>query len=350
MLTPYGRYRKPYSYNAAKGITRMTPVISSYAARQVAKVPGLIKKAAKTVFSKPEATNAKRTVAKRRRRPAKKVSKGVSLKRQVKEMKRTLEADTGTHISRVRNLGSVKSAVNLNNYANVDLCTISTVETVLGQLRYYNPSVPGTLTNADGAAGSFQKEFLFKSIYHKIHIRNNYQVPVHVSAYIVVPKEDTDINSTTAYTNGLADVGNISSFSNLSYFTDSIQVTDLFKISSSKKILLEPGETFNMIHTTKSFQYDPSYVDNHALTYQKRFGGAMLFIQVRGEVAHDTTASEVGCSAAGVDYMVDTTYTVRYSAGADIKYIVVTDNSSSFTNGAVLSNKPTADNQGYSVA
>lgn len=350
MLVPRRQYYPPIRRNNYRiAAYPAMPVAAGMVAKQLPKIAKAAYRFVRGASSKPEATNAKKAAV---RKPKRKtiMKRGSSIKKQMRDIRRTIEADTGTHISRVRSVGALASSNNLNNYTNVDLCTVSSVETVLGQLRYYNPSVPGTLTNADGAAGTFQKEFLFKSIYHKIHIRNNYQVPAYVSAYIVVPKEDTDINTSTAFTNGLNDVGSPSSYSPLVHFTDSTQVNDLFKVVASKKILLEPGETFNMIHSTKPFQYDPSFIDNHGLTYQRKFGGAMLFIMIKGEIAHDTSAAERGTSACGIDYMIDTTYIVRYSAGADIRYIVVTDGSSSFTNSAVLSNKPVSDNQSLSVA
>lgn len=273
------------------------------------------------------------------------------VKQQIRELKRLTESDMGTHIQRRRQTGALSASVNSKSTGSADVVSLSIIEGVIAQLRYYNPSAPTALVTADGASGTYQKEFLFNSMYHKINVVNNYQVPAKVKLYLVRSKMDTSISASTSYTNGLADVGNPTATSTLVHLTDSTQFTDLYNIVGYKSTTLIPGENFIFTHSDKSFQYDPSLSDSHALTYQKRFKDLQFVLVVQGVLGHDTIANEQTTLQASVDYSICSTFTVRYSAGADIKFIYIDDTGdASFTNGGVVSSKPVCDNIGYSVS
>lgn len=273
-----------------------------------------------------------------------------SVKSQIKELKRLAESDMGTHIQRRRFTGRALSSVNGTGIADYDLSSITLLEEVIAQLRYYNPSAPSTLVTADGATGTYQKEFLFQKVSHKVLLRNNYQTPCKVQLCLIRSKEDTSISCATAFTNGLADVGNPSSSSPLIYLTDSVQFNDLYKIVSSKNVVLNPGQELVVNHSDKPFQYDPSLVDSHALTYQRKYCDLQVWIKVQGIIGHDTVANEQTNIAAGVDIETISTFVVKYSAGADIKYIHIDDEAdTAFTNAGVVS-QIVVDNQSYSQA
>ncbi len=289
----------------------------------------------------------KRRKYKKRRNVQKQIK---TMKKQIKSVKRIAESDMGTHLSRFRNTGSVLSTVNLMTQTAISAVTVTTLETVIGELLYYDIKIPGTLLNVSGTTGTFQKEFYFDKVYSIMKVRNNYQVPCSCTIYLVQPKEDTSISPTTAFTNGLIDQGNPTFNSPLVFITDSIQFKDLWKITKSARYVLQPGDVASLTYNGKKFQYDPSLVDSHALTFQNRFGGAVFIIRVDGPLGHDTVADEQGQMLAGLDYQMDRTFIVKYSAGADIHNINVTDSSDSFTNGGVCSNMPLADNQAYSLA
>lgn len=259
------------------------------------------------------------------------------------------ESDMGTHIQRIRDVYRQLSSVNQKAHGGAIASSTAVLETVLSELRYYDPSAPSALVQASGATGSYQKEFYFEKVYSKITIRNNYQLPVDVSLYACVPKVDTSITPNTAFTNGLADIGNPTSTCPLLYPTDSEQFNDLWKIDKSKKKSLKPGEQISLAWSGKSFQYDPSFVDSHALSYQKKYSSLVWHFTNSGVLAHDSSFDEQGLAQSGIDVIVDTTFIVKYAAGADIKYLVCTDNSDTFSNGALASSMPVADNIGYSV-
>lgn len=272
------------------------------------------------------------------------------MKSQIRELRRLAEADMGELIYRFRNTFTVRASVNSIDQSEYFSHTSDTLETILGQLRYYNPSAPTSLVTADGSSGTYQKDFLFTSIYHKIHLRNNYQVPADVTVYKVRLKGDTSIAPLTAFTNGLADVGNPGSSSPLVYLTDSEQFKELYSIESSKSFRLSPGAARTMSQSLKNLLYDPSARDSHTVTYQRAHRNMFFIVRVEGVVGHDSSIAEYGVLQAGVDILIDRTFKVKYPAGADIKWIVVNDSSDTFTNGGVVSSKPVSDNLGYSVA
>lgn len=275
------------------------------------------------------------------------------LKSQVRQVQKSVESNMGTHVQRRRATGGVLASTAQKIITSSELCSITLLEEVLAQLRYYDPSAPSALVQASGVTGTYQKEFYFKSIYHCLSVRNNYQVPCKVKLFFVQSKRDTSIAANTAFTNGLADVGNPTSTSPLVYLSDSPQFNDLYSIvTSSKSVMLQPGAELSISNISKGFQYDPSFVDSHALSYQRRYQDMQFVIDFQGAIGHDTVvAGQQTNLPCGLDWWVHTTFTVRYSAGADIKYIYIDDEAdSTFTNGGVVSNMPVSDNQSYSVA
>lgn len=279
------------------------------------------------------------------------LKKEKSLQKQVKELKRVAESDMGTHIHRRRDTGKIASAACAQVTTSLEMNNSTLIEEALAQLRYYNSSTPGTLVTADGTSGTYQKEFYFKRSYAKIRFRNNYQVPVRIKVMVMTPKGDTSFSPSSCYSNGLADVGNPTNTSLLVYPTDSVQLTDLWKTSSSINKVLMPGRECVVSYSGKPYQYDPSLYDNHNLTYQSRFQSAAALIRIEGVLGHDTTVStEQNVLQGGVDYERIVSYEIRYSAGADIRYIYVSDNGdASFTNAGVVTMHPLSDNTFYSV-
>lgn len=301
--------------------------------------------------SKPSFRSApKQTITVTTRRAKKKKTFPKKVRSQIKHLKKMVESDMGTHIQRFRDTDALLCSVNSSNFSSPFGVTTSNLEAVLANLKYYNPSVPGTLTTAAGATGTFQKEFMFDQLHSSVEITNNYQVPCKVTVYCMTPKDDTSISPATAFTSGLTDVGGVSSTSSLIYPTDSLILKDMWAINKSRTFRLMPGATRSLSYTSKKFQYDPSLVDTHTLSYQKKFGAHVWCFRVEGVLGHDTTADEQGSLQAGIDIQYNVKYVVKYSAGADITQIVVDDQSSTFTNGGVVSEKPVSDNLQYSVA
>lgn len=306
--------------------------------------------AGKAFKASPKQMRAKQAVNKSilRRAPRKSFPKKVG--DQIKELKRLTEADMGTHIYRLLNTTVRSCNVAQASITSLSGMTKANLEAALANLRYYDPSAPSALVTADGTTGTYQKEFLINKMYSRYTVRNNYQVPAKVTMYIVCPKDATQITPQTAFTNGLADIGNPSSTSPMIHLTDSNQFNDIWRIESSKSKTLYPGQEMVVSYSPKPFQYDPSTFDSHTLDYNKSFRSYTLVIRVEGVLGHDTVAAEYTSLAASVDLEEYRLIEVKYSAGADIKTISLVDNrNSAFTNAGVVSNNPVVDNQSYSV-
>ncbi len=274
------------------------------------------------------------------------------LKYQVKELRRLAEAGMGHHIEKQRNSGSIAAAVHASKFTSHTGVTVTILEGILANLRFFNPSVPGTLTTAAGGTGTYQRDYYFHSVFSTYMARNNYQIPCKVTVYCFVPKSDTNITPATAYTNGLTDIGAPTATSALMYPTDSIQLNDLWKIAVSKSVILEPGESCKIVYKAKKFQFDPSFVDSHSLSYQSRYGCHTFGARVEGILGHDTVETDEFTTLAGqIDIQLDHRYEVSYDAGIDVTTVIVDDSSSAtFTTGGVVSNKPVSDNQALSLA
>lgn len=262
------------------------------------------------------------------------------------------EADVGLHTHRRRRASRLLSAVNEQAVDNYALNSVTILEEVIAQLRYYNPSAPSALVTADGATGTYQKEFLFTQSYAELTCANNYQIPTKVRIYWCAPKEDTSINPATAWSSGLTDVSAaLATTDPLVYPTDAPLFNDLWKIERVDKGLIKPGDVMISRYSCKGkFSYDPSVVDSHNLSYQRKYKGVVVLLVVEGVVGHDPTANQVGILQSGIDTIFNTVHRVKYSAGADIKFVYTDDTSDSFTNTPVVSSMPIADNISYSVA
>lgn len=230
--------------------------------------------------------------------------------------------------------------------------SITITENALSNLTYYDPTTPTTLVTASGAVGTYSKTFNIKDVYTKIIIRNNYQVPAMVRVYGCIPKEDTSISPSTAYTSGLADMNNPNAENPLMHVTDSNIFNNLWRIDKSMKKLLNSGRQFTMKKYLGDYTYDPSLVDDHALTYQSKYKGYAWFVQVCGAIGHDGDAlnDEQGILDCGIDMYVDTVVHVCYDAGKKMKTYVIDDDSATFTTNGVVSNMPISNNQAYRIA
>lgn len=287
---------------------------------------------------------------KKYRKPKIPKSKVAKNSQNIKSIKQRLSLDTGTHIQKTLDTGRLIASARTMAHSLIDQNNASEIETVLANLKYYDPSNPAVLVTASAASGTFTKQFLFKNIYSHIVVRNNYQVPAEVTLYIVAPKNDTSKTAIEAYTEGLNDIGGPSSTSPMMYLSDSPVFKKLYKVVKQKSKVLEVGKTMSLNHSIKNLVYDPAYNDAHTSTYKPVEGAFSYVIRVTGVVGHDTTiTTEQLKLPCGVDYEINRKWEISYQAGCDLHTVDITDNSSaSFTNGGVVSNKPDANNQSYS--
>jgi len=252
----------------------------------------------------------------------------------------------------LRGSGRILSSVNSMNFASVGSNAVANYESVLGQLRFFNPSTPGTLTTVDGSTGTYAREYYFKSVYARIDVVNNYQIPVKMRLYCLTPRTDTSTDPATSFTNGLSDAGNPSSTSPAMFPSDSKEFSDTWNIVKSSAKVLQPGSSITMTWTAQDVYYEPQIYDSINSSYQKRFKCQVFAIRLEGPLGHDTSANQQSLLQAGLDYVLHYKWVCHYdNGGTPIKFIYISDSCpTSFTNGGVMSERPIADNIGYSVA
>lgn len=292
-----------------------------------------------------------------RRAKAKKCNKlsGYALKKEVcklqnsiKELKHSESASLGQLTYRRHRAHTLVSANNLQNDFVMQVNRVSDYETVLAQLLYYNPSAPATLTGADGTTGTYQKEFLFKSVYSSVHARNNYQTDCEVIIYLCCPKVDTNSNPDTAWDAGIADdAGNTTARTEYgTYPTDYDTFRDTYKAKRVCSKWLSPGQSTEVSYNVKNIMYDPAFVDTHSVAHQRKLKTFNWLVLVKGGIAHDPViTTEQGVIGSGVDIIQKDTYVISYDAGINMSYVYLDNTLDNPTNGFVQSQKPISDNQ-----
>ena len=338
-----------------------------YVAKQAARVVGRYAAATlggvatrKTFGSQPSSSGAaapirgriqKRTYKKKARGKGAKVKNDISsIKRSIKEMKQHDDATTGTMTK--RQLLSSRLLSNINEQASVaiDMNGTGVIEGALTALKFFNPAVPGTLTTASGVSGTFQRNFLFDTMAGKVVVRNNYQSDAHVKIYLCKVKDDTSNDPRTAWSSGVVDGGDATGVDQLNqYPTDYNLLNDLWSLKVVSNTVLSPGQSVSCSHAERNIEYDPSTVDTHSLTYQKEYKAFQFLVVLSGSLSHDVAADDQGFSAAGLDILTYRTLKVKYAAGVNIKYLVMSEALDTPATSFVQSQKPVSDNLAYSI-
>lgn len=274
--------------------------------------------------------------------------KPMTISRKLQQVSKTVSATLALVIRRNRITDRCLALSNQQFFQGQNISSIGIIESAISNLQYYDPSDPANLISVVGAVGTFKRIYLFKRVVTKITVRNNYQTPAFVSVYACAVKSDTDETPSTAFTNGMLDVGNPSTTSPLTYLTDSNQFNFLWKIKKSKKIILNAGEQCSLFYDIGEFTYDPSISDTHNLQYQVKNKGFVWMVFCSGVIGHDGTEANdfQGTLASGVDIMSDTTFEIEYDAGVKIKQIQINDVSDTMTL-PIISNKPSNSNQSF---
>jgi len=139
-----------------------------------------------------------------------------------------------------------------------------------------------------GSALTVQQKFACQISTH-IRFLNNYATPMWIDVYALVPKTNTAITPTTAYTAGLADQQLVSEpidvNSVLAYPSWSKQLTTLYNTVKHTRVCLSPGES-TTCSFKKKFQYDNSYYETHPFPMMAQYGSHVYAIRIQGTVGH----------------------------------------------------------------
>ncbi|AXH76123.1 MAG: putative capsid protein [Circoviridae sp.] len=277
-----------------------------------------------------------------------------SMKRDIKKLQSKVKDGESVCTYRLRTAGKVSCNTGEQTLSPIISLPVSTIESVLGNLLYFDPANPNTLVSASGVSATYQRNYRFQSTYTKVTFRNNYQIPCKLTVYVSAVKADTSITVTQAYANGLADNPGsaLSITSPLSYLTDSDQYKHLWKLLNTKTIILQPGQEYVYSHSSDLFDYDPSVTDSHTTSYQKAYKSFSIDARIEGLLGHDiVVTNEQGTLSAALDLLVDRTFKVIYDSGINLDYVIVSNLSdTTFTTAnPVLSQQPVAGNQSFKL-
>lgn len=214
----------------------------------------------------------------------------------------------------------------------------------MANLRYFNPAIPGTLTTANAASGTYHRKMTIKSTSSKCIVKNNYNIGCKVKIYAVVPKHTTNTPPLTAFTNGMADQGNPTSNSPNIYLTDSTQFKDLFKIADTKSATLLPGQEMSCTYYSKSFTFDPAEFDALSDNYNPDWKSVIYIVRIEGLLSHDAGTDNLrGLNNSKVDVLTKTKIVISYdSGGVALNDYSVSDGYNTFI-GAATNNQITSE-------
>lgn len=365
-------FKNPYNYQVEPKYGRLRPVQGAAlgAAKIIAKkaavyaVGGALRKGYQYVSGSGSAAGnsapaqplrGKKTTKRRQRKKActkkKLVQKVCTMENQIKSLKMSENASLGQCTYRLLDSSRRLSNVNEQESSFFSPNSINNIETAIQNLKYFDPSAPGTLVTAAFGSGTYQRNVLLKSISQSLEIRNNYQSDCKLKVYLCTCKDDTSISPLNAWQSAYGDGGNATNENQLNqYPTDYDLVNDLWKLKVVINTALSPGQSVTCSHSVKNIEYDPATTDTHPDSYQKEYKAFGFLVVLHGTVSHDTAVSEQGIAQAGVDIIRKSTTVVSYDAGINIKYVQLDEDLDTFTNGAVQSHQPIPDNIGYSVA
>lgn len=298
----------------------------------------------------------------RKKQERKKCSKlkGFALKKkvchienQLKDLRRAEDASLGLMTYRNVINTSLRVGDNVQKVASYAINRSQDYESVLANLKYYDPSDPANLVTASGVTGAYQKEFLVKNINAKLEMRNNYQSDVCLTVYLCIPKSDSSISPDTAWTNGITtDAGNVLANTELNqYPTDYDVFRDLWTAKRVCYKKLSPGQSATATTNISDVTFDPALYAQHSADYQRRWKSQRWLVVVTGTISHDSVSpNDVGLSSAGVDILISSTWKVQYDAGVNISYVYLDTTYDTPGTGFVQSHQPVADNISYSFS
>lgn len=277
----------------------------------------------------------------------------VNLRRYVSNLvSRQSKLNRSLRIERTTYHTQVLAAKNAINHQGLDIPSLATLAAAVSNLKYFNPSAPGTLITVDLDAGTYPQNIKMR-FSQRITMVNNFMVPVKVELYYCKCKMDTDISCHSALTNGLADnpTGGLSITTYNCFPSDSQQLHDLYNVKKVSSRIINPGGKVSHTVGTNWFKFDPALFDNHGLEYQPGIHSGGFIIRVSGMLSHDkTTTTEVGLAACGVDVQRYNVISIEYdSAGVKIKDYEVANTFGTQAAGPLVGVRPIPDNIEYSA-
>lgn len=289
---------------------------------------------------------------KKRYSKRKKKSVGYKLKkhsRAIRNLQIKTNAGQGKYIDREYTSGFIGAEQNQLGW--FDLVNISETgfEALSNKLPFFNPSAPNTLIDANLALTTFSNELLVTRSQMTVTLMNNYEIPAHVSVYLLTIKTDTSRDPTAVITADLVDIGKnqdgtaLAITSQLIYPSDCPTLVLLYKIKKIASYWHMPGRIKSFSANSYNIKHNYASFDQHMLTFSRKVKSKFLLFRTEGPPAHDSVVeSVVGTSKCRVDFIARRVNEVHYNAGQDIERLNIDNGLDSFVNTAQTVSKPPA--------
>lgn len=183
-----------------------------------------------------------------------------------------------------------------------------------------------------------------------IHLRNNGTAPANIEWWYVSPRQDTDVEPTNDWNNGLDFAELNEGFTNdrtLIPFgykpNDSPVFRKGWKITGKRYMKINPGEEKRISFGTPWSIQNIEYLSHHTLSY-KRNCSRFLMYRITGCIAHDdTTTTNVGYSMCQVDYVAKTITQFQICGSTVTRQLNITSNLDTMAAGATFINPDAPD-------
>lgn len=251
---------------------------------------------------------------KRRRTRTKK-----SLKSRISALEKT-KPKLATLMYRNIDASVVTALANQAGYAVVSGITAALLESATTSVKYIDRNTTPAPDVINLNDQTYAHDMDFRKLYHKIEMRNNNEVTIHVDIYNFVVKDASDSNPLEIMQSqsGSYNVSSVETQIQL-YPGHFPEVSNFFTLVKHDKAVLAPGDEFSMTWSRNRRIYDPKEKDSNADTYQK--GDQFYLIRVRGGMSHDqTTTTSVGTANCQLDVISNRKVDLHYTAETPFKY------------------------------
>lgn len=250
----------------------------------------------------------------------------------IAKLEKAMEASTSRHVKRHRETSRLIASAGGHAWGNW-LNTVANLEAAIDDLKFFDPSNPGTKIAVDFTAGTVDKS-VNVSERQSLLCRNNYGTPLRIEIWELNVKQNNSTAPTTLTTSGLSDNSNTLTQNHvLSKIGDYTDLNTLWYVKRLKKATLQPGEEIVVKRFVKGYKYSPNKTDAVTGTYTREAHNGGFLVRIIGCIGHDTAANEQNVLGCGIDVDYRHNYHITYdSGGGDFRFLELIDLGPSFTN------------------
>lgn len=268
----------------------------------------------------------------RRRRGRRRKRKPWSTKRRVRYLLDLAGGTIAKKTYRQRDTGSIQNVNNSVSFGGITGNDVNSMYAALTSCKVFNPAVPGTPFVVDMSTPAFAGRLFVQSCSSTLHLRNNALTDLFVIVYLVRPTGETSKGVETYLSELDGDYG-ISPGQPLWTLADIKDAMAQWTIHKRRKFVIRGnGGTYKISHKTGKYHFDNSFIDTHALLFQKRLRSFQWLIRVEGTLARDATTGDLFGRACGELQWENTReWVVKYDGGYPFDDYELVDNSNAMT-------------------